>query len=123
MRTAGLKQTKFPLVLALAVLLVGALQAHAADPVQVSVEARQGFKFEPSSLEVPKGAKVVLRFKNSGAMAHNIQIPELEAGTETIGSGKSETITFTPDENGTYEFLCNVPGHAAAGMTGQITVR
>jgi nitrite reductase (NO-forming) len=55
-------------------------------------------------------------------MAHNIKVPALNAGTETIGGGKSQTITFTVDQNGTYEFECSVPGHAQAGMTGQIKV-
>ena len=123
MRTTGLKQTKSLTVLASAALLGGALQANAAESVEVSVEAKQGFKFEPSSLEVPAGAEVVLKFKNAGAMAHNIQVPEFDVGTETIGSGKGETITFTAGESGTYEFLCDVPGHAEAGMTGKIKVR
>ncbi len=123
MRTAGFKKTKSLSVLASAVLLVGALQANAADTVEVTVEARQGFKFEPSSLEVPEGTEVVLRFENAGIMAHNFKVPGLDAGTETIAAGKNETITFTAGESGTYEFLCDVPGHADAGMTGQITVR
>ena len=102
---------------------MGALQAHATETVKVSVEARQGFKFEPSALEVPAGTEVVVRFENAGAMAHNVQFPEFDAGTETIGSGKSETFRFTVGEAGTYRYLCDVPGHADAGMTGEITVR
>jgi len=104
-------------------LLTGTPLASAADPVEVSVKAKQGFKFEPSSLEVPAGAEVVVSFENAGAMAHNVQFPEFEAGTETIGSGKNETITFTAGESGTYEFLCDVPGHAQAGMKGELKVR
>jgi nitrite reductase (NO-forming) len=88
----------------------------------VTVQAKQGFKFEPSTLEVAAGSEVVLRFENKGIMAHNIKVPALNAGTETIGGGKSQTITFTVDQNGTYEFECSVPGHAQAGMTGQIKV-
>ena len=122
MRTTGLKTIGFTMMLALASLLGGALQANAADTVKVTVQAKQGFKFEPSTLEVPAGSEVVLRFENKGIMAHNIKVPLMNAGTETIGGGKSETITFTVDQNGTYEFKCSVPGHAQAGMTGQIKV-
>lgn len=122
MRTTGLKTIGFTMMLALASLLGGALQANAADTVKVTVQAKQGFKFEPSTLEVPAGSEVVLRFENKGIMAHNIKVPALNAGTETIGGGKSQTITFTVGKSGTYEFRCSVPGHAQAGMTGQIKV-
>lgn len=123
MQTGGLKKIRVPSILASALLLIGGLQAHAGETVKVSVEARQGFSFEPATLEVSEGAEVVVQFKNAGAMAHNIQFPEFGAGTETIGSGKSKTLRFTAGESGTYKFLCDVPGHAAAGMTGRITVR
>jgi nitrite reductase (NO-forming) len=119
MRTTGLKMTGFTMILALASMLGGALQANAAE---VSVQAKQGFKFERSTLEVPAGSEVVLRFENTGIMAHNIKVPALNAGTETIGGGKSQTITFTVGKSGAYEFRCSVPGHAQAGMTGQIKV-
>ena len=123
MNAGGLKKAQVPTILASALLLMGAVQAQAAETVEVSVEARQGFRFEPSTLEVPAGAEVVVRFENAGAMAHNVQFPEFDAGTGTIGSGKSETVRFTAGESGTYEYLCDVPGHADAGMTGKITVR
>lgn len=123
MQAIRLKKAQFPYVLASVLLLSWAAQAHSAETVEVSVEARQGFSFEPSTLEVPAGAEVVVRFENAGAMAHNVQFPAFEAGTETIGSGKSETFRFTAGESGTYEYLCDVPGHADAGMTGEITVR
>jgi len=123
MQADSLKKAQIPSILASALLLMGGLHAHAAETVEVNVEARQGFKFEPSTLEVPAGTEVVVQFKNAGAMAHNVQFPEFDAGTETIGSGKSETFRFTAGESGTYEYLCDVPGHAQAGMTGEITVR
>ena len=123
MRAVNSRQTGFRSIVAAVMLLTGTPLASAADPVEVSVKAKQGFKFEPSSLEVPAGAEVVVSFENAGAMAHNVQFPEFEAGTENIGSGKNETITFTAGESGTYEFLCDVPGHAQAGMKGELKVR
>lgn len=46
------------------------------------------------------------------------------AHTAMIGSGESDTITFTvPDEPGEYDFICTFPGHYAGGMVGKLIVR
>lgn len=37
-------------------------------------------------------------------------------------AGETRSITFTPTEAGTYEFVCTVPGHKEAGMTGTLIV-
>jgi uncharacterized cupredoxin-like copper-binding protein len=123
MHIAGFKQMKSLLVLVSAALLMVAMQASGAEKVEVTVEAKTGFKFEPSTLEIPEGAEVVLTFKNSGVMAHNFEVPSLDVATKTIGAGKTETVTFTASKKGSYKFICTVPGHAPAGMTGQIAVR
>ena len=44
---------------------------------------------------------------------------EIIAHTKLLGGGDSDTITFTLDEPGTYEFLCSFPGHSAL-MKGKI---
>ncbi len=43
--------------------------------------------------------------------------------TKLLGPGEEDTITFTPLVPGVYEYICTYPGHAAAGMRGQITVK
>ena len=40
-----------------------------------------------------------------------------------IPKGKSTTLTVKLLKAGKYKFLCTVPGHAAAGMKGVLTVR
>ena len=109
--------------LAMAMLAGMSTTATAGDPVTVTVQAKQGFKFEPSNVEVPEGAEVHLTFENTGLMGHNLKVPELDAGTQTIAADKSETITFTADSSGSYQFICDVPGHKEAGMKGTIRVK
>lgn len=122
--TAFSKLLTMPILgLALALSSGWSALAAAGETVEVTVNAKQGFKFEPSSVEVPRGARVTLTFENTGLMAHNLKIPELDAGTGTIGADKSEVITLSVDEKGSYEFICDVPGHAEAGMTGTFKVQ
>ena len=46
------------------------------------------------------------------------------AHTAMIGSGETDTITFTvPDEPGEYDFICTFPGHYAGGMVGKLIVQ
>lgn len=43
------------------------------------------------------------------------------AHTKIIGGGESDTIEFTIDEKGTYDFICSFPGHVAV-MKGKLIV-
>ena len=43
-------------------------------------------------------------------------------GTRPISPGQSKTLRIGILLKGTYEYLCTVPGHAAAGMKGILTV-
>ena len=42
--------------------------------------------------------------------------------TTALGKGQSATLTVTLAKAGKYEYLCTVPGHAAGGMKGLLTV-
>ncbi|MBB3185555.1 plastocyanin [Halomonas fontilapidosi] len=112
------------IVLALVTMVAGSTgMASQSETVEISITAQQGFQFEPTELEIPVGAEVILVFENAGIMGHNLHIPELEVMTDTITPGKTETVEFTFDEAGTYAFRCEVPGHAEAGMTGKLVVQ
>jgi len=125
MKVTSRNQFLTALILGLGLIIGGGWGslAIAGDSVEVTVKAKQGFKFEPSKVEVPAGAKVKLNFENTGVMAHNLKVPELDAGTDTIGADKSESITFTAGKSGSYQFICDIPGHKEAGMKGSINVQ
>lgn len=46
---------------------------------------------------------------------------DIIAHTKLLGPGESDTITFTIDEPGVYEFICTFPGHHGT-MNGKIVV-
>jgi plastocyanin len=76
------------------------------------------FKFTLS----PKSAKagsVTFRFTNRGKVKHDFKIAGKK--TKLIGPGKSATLKVTL-KKGSAPYLCTVPGHAASGMKGKLTV-
>ena len=58
---------------------------------------------------------------SSSGMPHAIAIQGHGSG-KVVQPGGTSTLTTTL-KRGTYTFLCPVPGHAAAGMKGTLTVR
>ena len=70
-----------------------------------------------------KAGKVTLILKNpsSSGMPHGIAV-QGHGSSAVVGAGKTTTLTTTL-KKGSYTFLCPVPGHAAAGMKGTLTVR
>lgn len=79
------------------------------------------YKFDPVEIKVKKGDRVRVTFKNSAAF-HNFVIDELNVKTSVIGSGKVETIEFTADKIGTFEYYCSVGNHRQLGMVGKLIV-
>jgi len=47
----------------------------------------------------------------------------LVATTELMAPGDSKTLNVTFEQAGVYQFVCTVPDHLGAGMTGTITVQ
>jgi uncharacterized cupredoxin-like copper-binding protein len=84
----------------------------------VTVTASE-FKFKLSKASVHRG-KVVFTLVNKGKVAHNFWI----AGKRTslVSPGKRATLTVTL-KAGKQSYLCTVPGHAAAGMRGTLSVK
>jgi uncharacterized cupredoxin-like copper-binding protein len=94
------------------------------DVQEVKLEIKE-WQITPNNVEV-KAGKVRFIVTNAGTMSHNITI--LQNG-DVVGS----TPTFAPSEGpktievelkaGTYNMMCSLPGHAARGQTGTITVK
>ena len=77
--------------------------------------------FVPSTLTAPAG-KVTLVLTDESAIQHSIAIKaagDVPGPIVSQGQMSTTTATLTP---GTYQYYCTVPGHAAAGMVGTLTV-
>ena|SRR5581483_7347632 len=96
-------------------------QAPTGAVKELTVEG-SNFKFVPNTLTVNKGDTVKLTFKNTGGM-HDLVIDQLNVRTKVIGSGQTDTVTFTASQAGTFQYYCSVDGHRAMGMVGTLTVQ
>jgi uncharacterized cupredoxin-like copper-binding protein len=104
-----------------AVALVIALPASAgssATVVNVTAGKPSELKFTLSKKLVTKG-KVTFRITNRGALEHDFKI----AGKVTPKLKPGKSVTLTVVLKGKAPYLCTLPGHAAAGMKGVITVK
>ena len=75
--------------------------------------------FEPATVDVAVPGRYLVTFANDGAVLHDLTFAD---GTVLqADAGQTATAEVIVPEGG-MTFLCSVPGHADAGMTGVVTV-
>jgi nitrite reductase (NO-forming) len=75
--------------------------------------------FKPNAITVPAAGTYPVTFKNTGAVTHDITFAD---GTKlTADAGKTVTGQVAVPAGG-LSFMCSIPGHGPAGMTGQVSV-
>jgi uncharacterized cupredoxin-like copper-binding protein len=132
---AGLFKVTMSIAVVLAVGYVGAVWAMTGKPNYGAATQAQGaiksasatavavtateFKFTLSKTSVPHG-QTVFAVVNRGKVSHDFWING--KATPLISPGQSTTLRVTLDR-GRFTYVCTVPGHAAAGMQGTLTVR
>jgi uncharacterized cupredoxin-like copper-binding protein len=94
-----------------------AQRSHATGST-VTVTATE-FKFKLSSATAHAGT-VTFKVINKGKLGHDFKIGGKK--TAVLGPGKSATLKVTL-KKGKFPYSCTVPGHAAAGMKGTLTVK
>ncbi len=112
----------------LATFVYDATQVSAA-PAKVSVQAGRPteFAFTLSRRSVPVGT-TAFTIANRGKLTHTFKVCSSAkggrgnacagTGTRPIPPGRTATLTVTFTRKGSYEYLCTIPSHAAAGMKG-----
>ena len=88
----------------------------------------EDLRFTPNRIDARVGVPLTVRLTNRGTERHDLNFPSLHMprleGIESIlEPGETRTITLLFDQSGTHTFICSLPGHAAAGMTGAAFVR
>ena len=93
---------------------------------KASVQMMDTMKYQPNTFTNAKaGSTITVDLKNAGATVHSIMAPQMGVtAKKEIPGGGSGSVTFTvPSQPGTYFFWCPEPGHAEAGMIGQVQVK
>lgn len=110
----------------------GAARAPARS-VSVTAGKPSEFRFTLSSRTVRLGT-VTFTIRNRGTIVHDFKVCSASTKkatanacsgrvTRRISPGKSAKLRVRFAKKGSYEYLCTVPGHAAAGMKGLLAVR
>jgi nitrite reductase (NO-forming) len=89
-------------------------------PSTVKVDMTE-FAFKPGDIAIPAG-ELTLELTNSGQQTHNLGIPDLDKVSADFAGGEGGVFEVGKLKPGAYEFICEIPGHAAAGMKGTLTV-
>ena len=111
------KRIRIAAVIAAGAAVIAAAPALGATTT-VNIKTTSGFMFTgmPSTL---KAGTYKFVYTNTSGIRHNLEVGSTH--TPTFGKGsKSITVTL---KKGTVKYECMVPGHAAAGMKGTITVK
>ena len=103
----------------------------AGTTVNVTISKANEFAFKLSPKSVKHGS-VTFKISNGGVLPHDFKLCSSNKGgtatacagkvTPLISGGATGTLTVNLAKAGKYEYLCTVPGHAAQGMKGILTV-
>jgi plastocyanin len=89
---------------------------------KLTIPAIDGTAFEYTKATAPAGS-ITFEMPNKSPLQHNIALTGVpNAAGKIIGQGQTSTFTVNL-KPGTYTFICEVPGHEAAGMKGTLTVK
>jgi len=91
----------------------------AASTGAIEIEAFD-LGFKPAMVKVPGAGMFDVTFKNTGATTHDVTFAD---GTKLVAeAGRSATGMVTVPAGG-LAFVCSIPGHADAGMRGEVMVQ
>ena len=113
-------------VLALAVVMtIAALGASAGDDTGASAGGSvhvslTEFAIEPAAVTVAAGGS--LHVTNDGTATHNVRVVDTDLITPDLAASETGELDISSLSAGSYELLCEIAGHADAGMTAQLTV-
>lgn len=136
MKRLVLLATLIIVVLAVAACGGGGEESSAPEPMTFNVKGYDEFRYDPKDIAVPAGTQVTITLENVGVLEHSWILvssdkdPALVSEADALGGafsgkiagGQNYTFSFSAPPPGTYQIVCEVPGHAVGGMVGTFTV-
>jgi plastocyanin len=90
-------------------------------PAEVRIVSTE-FKYAPARVRVAAGRAVTLVLDNrAGETEHGLFVPALGFRLQ-VKAGEIARKNAVFEKPGEYEFICDLPGHREAGMTGTLIV-
>lgn len=139
LNTPNEKETTLKRILVLAILVsvfISACQANGPSS-KLDVELND-FTITPNQLTVPAGSEIQINITNKGVVVHDFYIMKfgIQVGEKFDEEDKTNAyweaevkpddtagLSFVaPDQLGTYQIVCGMPGHLQAGMVGILEV-
>ncbi len=108
-----------PTPTATATATAAAASSGGGSTLTIAADPTGALKFDKTKLTA-KAGKITIDFDNPSAVPHAFEVAGKTTPTITKAKAPPLTVTLKP---GSYEFVCPVDGHAAAGMKGTLTVR
>ena len=123
------------LTLILTVMITACGKSGASTDIHFTMS---DFAFSPGEFTIPAGQEITLHITHNGSMEHNFIV--MKYGTDAgemfdeadranvfwemdLQPGDSKTFLFTaPEQPGTYQIICGMPGHLQSGMVGSLVV-
>ena len=124
--TAGRWAIVVAVVASLAVSAAGVASSKPPQKRSLSANKNGELKFNKTKFTVKAGkVKLVMTNPKSSGQEHGIAVKGngLDKDGRIVAPGKTSTVTVSLKKGKTYTFYCPVPGHAALGMKGKITVK
>jgi FtsP/CotA-like multicopper oxidase with cupredoxin domain len=78
------------------------------------------FKIDPSMISTAVGGTITVT--NGGTVQHNFAVQDTDLRTKMLNPGESATLELKGLKKGNYTAICEVPGHATAGMKAMLMV-
>ena len=106
---------------AAAALAVPAMSGPTASAATTAVTANMTeMKFALNKKSVKTGT-INFKLVNKGMIKHDLKIAGKKSAA--VAPGKTGKLTVKIAKPGKYPYICTLPGHAAAGMKGVLTVK
>lgn len=108
-------------VAAALLLLAGCASGPDVTPTGKTTEVTvtvSGMRYVPDSIDVPVGNKLVIDFKNTGMVAHDLILAN-GTGTDQLNPGQSQKLdvgVIGADQDG----WCSISNHRALGMVMKV---
>jgi uncharacterized cupredoxin-like copper-binding protein len=107
-------------VLSLGLVALLAACSSTPKPLKMTLVA-EDIMWSTHEIHAKVNQPVELTIRNDGALDHDIVIADLDVDI-LLSPGDSEVVNFTIDHATTIQYICSIPGHEEAGMTGEIVI-